>query len=265
MRCRRCLQVIAFALFSLIVAYLLISGIYPAYSQNLRDSWRGFVENPPPIPRIVVVAPSSTFEPGSSPDEISTTMPTAHPTPTSAVPTASRPITSTIFTSTPTSTATLTPTPSATPYPATPSLPPTLSQMQKYMLQLINAERGRPLFLDYNKSAQIYADELAERCSNSHTGLDGSGPVERFKRAARVPRDYSWLSENIFGWTGTNCTMNMSREWTIYEMIDDAHQRLMASPGHRLNIMQASHESVALGFAVRDNRIWVVQVFISPR
>ncbi len=214
------------SLAGLVVWYIGLSITDPDYSQTLRDEWRVTVRSQFPLPEDVVVVKI----------EVTAT----------ALPPTSTPV--------PTSTPRPTPTPVVN--------DKQLAQMRGYMLELLNAERpGNPLAPNYNTSAQLYAEDLAERCSNSHTGLDGSSPEERYKRAGRG--HYSWVSENILGWIGGNCTLRMVRQWTVFDMIDEAHEVLMASPGHRRNILHPSHDSVAFGFAVRDNRLWVVQVFVA--
>ena len=160
------------------------------------------------------------------------------PTPTPVPPTA-----------TPPPTATSPPTPTPTPTPIVSSHMRHLEYKQ-YMLELINLERERagvqPVVLGVNNAAQIKAESAVENCAGSHWSLDGLKPYMRYSLAG----GYQSNGENG---SGLHYCYS-ARDWvraiaSVRTEIDKRMQGLMASSGHRRNILNPSHRKVNIGIA----------------
>ena len=236
---------------------------------------------PTSIPTMTLVAtqprvPTETSTPAAIPIFTSAPAPSITPTPSIApAPTLTSTATPTptpanTLTHTPTPTRTATPLPTATPTPkpsATPVSPSgvpddVLANLRSQMLDLINTARdGKDLRLSSNAAAQNHAEDMKENCYFSHDGLDGSQPSDRYERAGGGR--WRRVGENIF------MIGDCPKPWgnfvrrTYVQMVAQAHQSLMGSPGHRGNILRSSFDEVALGFAYDYPNFWVVQLFIT--
>ena len=179
-----------------------------------------------------------TPTPRPTPTSIPTPTPTATPRPTaSPMPTA---------TPTPTPIPTATPTATATPRPtATPT--PTLRDYKEYMLGLINQARGRagapPVALGDNRAPQVQAESALADCYSGHWGLDGLKPYMRYTLAG----GYQSNVENERG--PDYCPPTALPHRGIEQLIRDAMDSWMGSPGERENILDPLHRKVSIGLA----------------
>lgn len=121
--------------------------------------------------------------------------------------------------------------------------------MVNEMLELVRKARGpgKPICLDSTlmKCAQDYADEMsANNREIDHKGLDGKNAQQRIKEKCNFK--------------GTVTAENLADNKNIAE----AHEALMKSPGHHVNIMKAEHNKLGIGIAknAKGNLI-VVQNF----
>ncbi len=118
------------------------------------------------------------------------------------------------------------------------------------MLELINAERTKaarnPVVLGNNIAAQLHAESALENCFISHWGIDGLKPHMRYTLAG----GHQSNAENGIG--RKSCIKSASGYGaitSIKQRIRGAVQDLMASPGHRRNILQEWHKKVNIGLA----------------
>ena len=156
--------------------------------------------------------------------------------------------------------AAITPTPTwatlystPTPYPAVlPTDPYHLRHLEakRFMLELINAERRNvgvaPVVLGDNIAAQIHAESALENCYASHWGIDGLKPYMRYSLAG----GYQSNAENGLG--SDYCIVDSDGYKAIENVkleIMDAIEGWMDSPGHRRNMLDASHRKVNIGLA----------------
>ena len=185
-----------------------------------------------PTPGPPTATPTATPPPTATP----TPQPTATPTP--------RPTS----TPTPRPTATPTPRPTSTPTPGPTSTPaPTLRYYKEYMLELINearAEAGAPaVTLGDNRAPQIHAESALANCFSGHWGLDGLKPHMRYSLAG----GYQSNGENALGYR--YCPSFVRALPTIEQVVREAMDSWMGSPGHRRNILNPWHRKVSIGFA----------------
>ena len=153
---------------------------------------------------------------------------------------------------------TRTPTPAATVAPTSPPDPQAvLKEARLLMLDLINEARADagvpPVELGYNRAAQIHAENLAEACASSHWGVDGTKPEHRYSLAG----GYHVNAENVNGDTwcvGSSLSPVIAAQRSM--------ETLMASEGHRAEILDSLHRQVNLGFALNPRGfLHVVQQF----
>ena len=140
-------------------------------------------------------------------------------------------------------------------------------ELEKYMLQLINADRlaaGLKLVEWDQLAAQVgraHAHEMAENQYMSHWNLAGVGPDIRYSFAGGT----EWDQENVFSsWQRyDNGTPVPVTDWK--KQVEDAQQALMNSPGHRANILNPDHTHVGVGLAYNPNtsEFRVAQEFIN--
>ncbi len=133
---------------------------------------------------------------------------------------------------------------------------------------LINAERAErglsTLSLDpmLTETARAHSEEM---CSadyfNHHSPTPGlSSPMDRYLSASRqlgLPQpEYLLVGENIYYCSVYNDIYN----------VDYAHRALMASPGHRANILEARFAKIGVGI-YRDAKgeFWVTEMFSRDR
>lgn len=127
----------------------------------------------------------------------------------------------------------------------------TADQYERYMLQLINAERAKvgadPLRLEknLNQSAEDHSEWMLQTDVFSHTGVSGSSATARM-RAAGFDFDGSWASaENI-------AVQSERGPDGIRDDVLNLHTSLMNSPGHRANILNPNLEYVGIGIELGD-------------
>lgn len=130
------------------------------------------------------------------------------------------------------------PTPTPTPEPA-PQKPgktgvPQLSAEEQQMVNLVNQERAKNglkalvVDLELSRVARIKSQEMIERNYFSHQSPLYGSPLEMMKKFG--------IS---FTAAGENIACNRS--------VEAAHQALMASQGHRANILNASYTHIGVG------------------
>ena len=129
------------------------------------------------------------------------------------------------------------------------------------MLALINrartAEGLNPVDLAHNASAQLHAADMVANRYMAHWNLRGENTHVRHTRAGG--HDYS--AENLAYGTAPDapsrgCLPAMSESYLAETMAG-----LMASPGHRRNILDPLHREVNIGLAAACHALAVVQVF----
>lgn len=105
---------------------------------------------------------------------------------------------------------------------------------EERMLEMVNAERIKqglaPLAMDsaLRAVARDYARDLLKRGYFSHTSKEGLSPFDRMRNAQIV---YGLAGENL----------------ALAPTLEQAHQGLMDSPGHRANILNAGFRKVGIG------------------
>lgn len=135
-------------------------------------------------------------------------------------------------------------------------------ELVAYALELINGDRLAnglmPVTLGSNTAAQKHAEERLANKYLSHWGLDGLKPYMRYTLAGGVNSE----SENGFStetiWIGGK---DPSYRIDPKEILEEAQKGLMASPGHRRNILDKWHQKVNLGIAYDAERLDLVQQF----
>jgi uncharacterized protein YkwD len=102
------------------------------------------------------------------------------------------------------------------------------------MLELVNAERAkaglRPLVADerVRAVARGHSEDMFRAGYFSHTSPSGDGPAERIRRGG-IP--FMAAGENL----------------ALAPTVDVAHSGLMASPGHRQNILTPEFSRIGIG------------------
>jgi uncharacterized protein YkwD len=145
--------------------------------------------------------------------------------------------------------------------------PPNLDELRIHMLDLINRDRAAAglgsVQIDglATQVAQAHAEEMATHLYMSHWNLQGLGPDLRYSIAGG--RDA--VMENVFrSWRRfTNGTPVPVDNWG--QIIADAEASLMASPGHRANILTPEHTHVGIGIAYNSatGDVRVAQEFVN--
>ncbi len=127
----------------------------------------------------------------------------------------------------------------------------TASDLERYMLELINAERTSQglselvLEKNLNASAEDHTIWSLSTDSFSHTGKNGSTATQRMMDAG-FDFDGSWASgENI-------AYQSVRGEPGFRDDVYDLHVSLMNSPGHRANILTPGFEVIGIGIEVAD-------------
>jgi uncharacterized YkwD family protein len=153
----------------------------------------------------------------------------------------------------PTSKPTPTPTPkqnpSPTPAPApTPKSNPNISDEKQRMINLINSERAKvglaPLKADVKvqEVAQVKAGDMAKNNYFSHTSPTYGSPFDMLRKFGVT---FSAAAENI--------ALNSS--------VEAAHSALMASEGHRKNILNPIYNTIGIGITESSRGKIFVQMF----
>ncbi|WP_165937517.1 CAP domain-containing protein [Antarcticimicrobium sediminis] len=125
------------------------------------------------------------------------------------------------------------------------------SDIERFMLDLVNAERAAaglsPLKLEQhlNDSAEDHSTWILDEDVFSHTGLNGSSSSERMADAGFVFSG-SWRSGENIGFQSERGAAG------VYDDVEDIHDSLMASTGHRWNILNPDYEYMGIGIELGD-------------
>lgn len=143
-----------------------------------------------------------------------------------------------------------TPAPTPTPTPApTPTPSAQISAEKQKMLDLINAERAKvgvaPLQADMKvmEVAQIKSDDMVKNNYFSHTSPTYGSPFDMLRK---------------FGVTFYGAAENIAKNTSV----EAAHAALMASEGHRTNILNPSYNFIGIGITDSSSGKVFVQMFI---
>ncbi|MBV2360842.1 hypothetical protein KUH32_13830 [Thalassococcus sp. CAU 1522] len=122
-------------------------------------------------------------------------------------------------------------------------------QYERYMLELINAERSKvgadplQLELNLNESAEDHSLWMLQTDIFSHTGVGGSSATQRMNNAG-FDFSGSWRSaENI-------AVQSERGSSGIMDDVYDLHVSLMNSSGHRANILNPNLDYIGIGIEV---------------
>ena len=133
---------------------------------------------------------------------------------------------------------------------------------KQHMLELINNARGANgvarVSMGGNNAAQIQADRMLEECVFSHWDTDGLKPYVRYSLAG----GYQNNGENAL--TSNECNLTGTLlQWNEHpgEMVGNAVEALLESPGHRKTMMDPSYSIVNIGLAWDRNTFKAVQHF----
>ncbi|MEM7058775.1 MAG: CAP domain-containing protein [Pseudomonadota bacterium] len=140
----------------------------------------------------------------------------------------------------------------------------TASELERYMLELINEERRSaglsPLQLELrlNDAAEDHSQWMIDNNEFDHTGIGGSSPRDRMEAANfEFTGSWSW-AENI-AWQSVRGAAG------LLDDVEDLHNSLMNSPGHRANILSSSSEVIGIGIVQGNyngtNALFVTQKF----
>lgn len=129
------------------------------------------------------------------------------------------------------------------------------SANEQYMLELINAERGKtgaqPLAFDFdlNESAEGHSRWMIEADVFSHTGAGGSSATQRMQSAG-YQLTGSWSTAENIAWASLRGDPGYRDE------VDLLHTNLMNSSGHRANILNGAYREIGVGFEVGAFQGW---------
>ena len=129
-----------------------------------------------------------------------------------------------------------------------------VDELGQAMLSMINDARRQAGLGDVEWDAGIaeiaasHAEEMAQNEYISHWDLNGYGPDVRYNLAGGS----EWARENVYiSWQRyDNGDPVPVKDW--YLLVQDGHDSLMNSPGHRENIMEEGHTHVGIGFAYNE-------------
>ncbi|KUJ78239.1 CAP domain-containing protein [Ruegeria profundi] len=131
----------------------------------------------------------------------------------------------------------------------------TASELERQMLALINAERaqaGLPpvrLELNLNEAAEDHSQWMLNTDTFSHTGQGGSSPSQRMD-AAGFDFAGSWRATENIAWQSIRGAPGLSDD------VENLHNSLMNSPGHRANILDPNVTVVGIGIEVGKFEGW---------
>lgn len=136
-----------------------------------------------------------------------------------------------------------------------------LAELRLHMLELINQERTsrglEAVVIAYNEGAQLHAEDLVENRYMSHWNLRGETPSMRHTWAGG--HDYS--AENLSFRRVLDAPADFCSPPVSEQALDGVMAGLMASPGHRDNILRPHHREVNIGIANSCHAMAVAQVF----
>ena len=131
----------------------------------------------------------------------------------------------------------------------------TASELERQMLALINAERaqaGLPpvrLELNLNEAAEDHSQWMLNTDTFSHTGQGGSSASQRMD-AAGFDFSGSWRATENIAWQSIRGAPGLSDD------VENLHNSLMNSPGHRANILDPNVTVVGIGIEVGKFEGW---------
>lgn len=138
------------------------------------------------------------------------------------------------------------------------------SDLERQMLDLINAERAArglnpvQLELRLNEAAEDHSEWMLDVDRFSHTGVGGSSPTERMQDAGFVLSG-SWRTAENIAWQSIRGAPGLSDD------VENLHDALMNSPGHRANILNADVTVIGIGIETGNfdgwNAVMVTQNF----
>ncbi len=127
------------------------------------------------------------------------------------------------------------------------------------MVELINEERAKAgvpaVTLGDNRAPQVQAESSLAHCFIGHWGLDGLTPGMRYSLAG----GYQANVENARGFS--HCSSSARSLPSIRQVVRDAMESWMESPGHRRNILAPWPRKVSIGLAWNRTHYAVHQVF----
>ncbi|MTI96489.1 MAG: hypothetical protein FH749_13615 [Firmicutes bacterium] len=125
-----------------------------------------------------------------------------------------------------------------------------LSQQEKQMLELVNAERAKvgvaplKLNMEVTEVARVKSKDMLENNYFEHQSPVYGSP---FEMLSTFGINFSTAGENI----------------ALYHDVTAAHQGLMNSPGHRENILREEFSQLGIGIIkAADGRLYITQLFI---
>ena len=139
------------------------------------------------------------------------------------------------------------------------------SQWETYLLELINASRAEAgagalsFDAELSDAAEGHTSWMLATDTFSHTGEGGSSAAGRASDAG-----YGWraTAENIAWVGGSDAAVLDAAD------VESLHANLMASPGHRANLLNPAYTEIGLGIEQGDFRGWsavfVTEVFGTP-
>jgi len=135
------------------------------------------------------------------------------------------------------------------PAPAIPSTPTVVPEAARRLIDLVNGERARAGL------GQVVSREDITAIALEHS--------HRMAAAGNI-----FHNDGFFSTTVKNLLGSLARGENVAQntSIDDAHRRLMNSPGHRANILDGRFDTV--GFAVvrtASGQFWITQAFAQTR
>ena len=129
------------------------------------------------------------------------------------------------------------------------------SDLELYMLELINAERAAAgvgslqLEQHLNDSAETHSEWVLAEDTFSHTGEGGSSSYDRMVDAG-FDFSGSWRSGENIGFQSERGAAG------LFDDVEDIHERLMDSEGHRWNILNPDYEYIGIGIEQGDYKGW---------
>ena len=130
---------------------------------------------------------------------------------------------------------------------------PDFAALERYMLELINTDREASGLdtVEWDdlaaRAGRLHALEMARFNYLSHWNRAGYGPEIRFGLMGGM----QVVQENVYAFyqrydTGEPLPI---AEWDWFEIVRDAQESFMQSPGHRANILDPHHTHVGIGIA----------------
>lgn len=119
------------------------------------------------------------------------------------------------------------------------------------MLEFINEERTSrgldPLTINnrLNDASEDHSQWMLDTDTFSHRGQDGSSSRDRIEDAG-YELEGSWRTAENIGWQSERGAPGIADD------VRDIHESLMASPGHRANLLNPELEDIGIGVEVGD-------------